>query len=255
MRTIASTYWLFGIAVGLTFLLTVFVIWGVNTATPEDFTLVEATTWVITGGASAVVIPVLAAPFCAVVGVLAMGHEYRYGTNKATLTAIPDRPAVLAAKLTMVAAWTLLTTAVILAFNLAAAGLFLSVFDVSGETLRPVLLYVLYCLGFAFAGFGLAAVFRNQTGAMVAVLVWPLVVEPIINGILTLMGEINEGFAKVANVLPAAAGRRMMFDPYDDQAGFGQFDTWGVAPSAMVFVLGVAVVLAAGVALFVTRDA
>jgi ABC-type transport system involved in multi-copper enzyme maturation permease subunit len=256
IRTIGSTYWFYGIAVGLTAVLTMFVIWGVNSAFPDDFSVVEATTWVITGLASGSLIPVLAAPFCACVGVLAMGHEYRYGTNKATLSAIPDRYAVLAAKLAIVSLWVLATVGTILAFNLLASALFLNIFEVSGETLRPLLLFVVYCLGFAFAGFGLAAIFRNQTGAMVAVLVWPLVVEPIINGVLTAMGEINEGFRELANILPASAGRRMMFDPYDIQAGFGgSFDTWGLGASALVYVIGVLVVLVGGAVLFIRRDA
>ena len=43
--------------------------------------------------------PVLAAAFYAVIGVMSMGHEYRYGTNKATLTALPDRITVLVGKM------------------------------------------------------------------------------------------------------------------------------------------------------------
>lgn len=255
IKTIGSTYWFYGIALALTLLITIFVTWGVNSSVPEDFSLVEATTWVITGGASAVVIPVLAAPFCAAIGVLTLGHEYRYGTNKATLTAIPDRYAVLTAKLVVLTAWVLVTVGSILFVNFAIAGLFLNIFDVSGDTIRPVLLYVLYCLGFAYAGLGLSAILRNQTGAMVAVLVYPLVVEPIINGIMSLLGEVNQGFESLANLLPAAAGRRMMFSPFDEQAGFGQLDTWGIGPSALIFVIGVAITIAAGATLFVKRDA
>ena len=63
--------------------------------------------------------PVLAAPFYAVMGCMAMGHEYRYGTNKATLTAIPDRIAVLAAKALVLLAWVLVTVIATLLLNLA----------------------------------------------------------------------------------------------------------------------------------------
>jgi ABC-type transport system involved in multi-copper enzyme maturation permease subunit len=255
ISTIGSTYWFYGIALGLTLLITIFVTWGVNSAAPDDFTLVEATTWVITGGASAVIIPVLAAPFCAAIGVLTLGHEYRYGTNKATLTAIPDRYAVLGAKVAVLTLWVLVTVGSILLVNFAIAGLFLNIFDVSGDTVRPVLLYLLYCLGFAYAGFGLSAILRNQTGAMVAVLVYPLVVEPVVNGIMSLLGEVNEGFESLANFLPAAAGRRMMFSPFEEQAGFGQLDTWGVGPSVLMFVVGIALTVAAGATLFIKRDA
>jgi ABC-type transport system involved in multi-copper enzyme maturation permease subunit len=217
--------------------------------------LVEVTTFVLVGGASIPIIPVLVAPFCAVVGVLAIGHEYRYGTNKATLTAIPDRYSVLTAKLILLSGWTLVTVVSVLLLNLLMAALFLNVFDLGSDSVRPVALYVLYCLGFAFAGFGLSAVFRNQTGAMVAVLVWPLVIEPIVNGILSVMGQINEGFANLGNFLPASAGRRMMFDPYDLFAGFGTYDTWGVVPSTLTYIVGVLALIVGGSVLFVRRDA
>ncbi len=257
IRTIASTYWFLGLAVGLTFLLTLLVIWGTNSGGPDDdFTWVEATTFVITGGASVSTIPVLVAPFCAAIGVLSIGHEYRYGTNKATLTAIPNRSAVLAAKLVVLTGWVLVTTVVSLLLNFAMAALFFEYFEVSGATVRPMLLYVVYCLGFAMAGFGMAAAFRNQTGAMVAVLVWPLVIEPVLSGILVVLGNFNDGFEGLSNVLPASAGRRMMFSPYETFAGFfGQVDTWGVSVSAITYLLGVAAVVAVGSTLFFRRDA
>ena len=71
----------------------------------EDLSLPEVTTWVMTAGASFVVMPVLAAAFYAVIGVMSMGHEYRYGTNKATLTALPDRITVLAGKVIVLIMW------------------------------------------------------------------------------------------------------------------------------------------------------
>jgi ABC-type transport system involved in multi-copper enzyme maturation permease subunit len=255
IKTIGSTYWLFGIAVLLDVLITALIVWGLNSGLPDDMNVEEVTSFALTAGGSFVVIPVLVAPFCAVVGVLAIGHEYRYGTNKATLTAVPDRPAVLTAKLVVVAGWVVVTVGTVLLLNFLISALFLNVFDVSGETIRPLFLYLVYCLGFAVAGFAVAAIFRNQTGAMVAVLVWPLVIEPIVNGILSILGQINEGYASLANLLPASAGRRMMFDPYDLFAGFGEFDTWGILPSLLTYLVGIAVLLAAGVTLFIRRDA
>ena len=90
----------------------------------------------------------------------------------------------------------------------------------SVAAMRPVLAYWSYCLGFGLAGFGMAAVFRNQTGAMVLVLVWPFVLEPIINGILFAFNQTNDAFGELTNLLPAAAGRRSMFDPYGDSSRF-----------------------------------
>ena len=113
-----------------------------------------------------------------------------------------------------------------------------------------------YCLGFTLAGFGLAAIFRNQTGAIVTVLVWPLVLEPIINGVLSAIAQASHpSVGKFTNLLPASAGRRAMFAPYDALAGFGVIDVWGVAASTIVYWLGVMALVIAGSFLFVTRDA
>ena len=257
IRTVGSTYWFYGISVVLTTLLTLIIIWAVNTGGPDDdLSSSEVTTFVITGGASIATIPVLVAPFCAAMGVLAIGHEYRYGTNKATLTAIPDRYAVLAAKLVTLTLWVLATTLTVLLVNFTLSALFFDLFEVSISTWRPLIMYIVYCLGFTFAGFGLAAVFRNQTGAMVAALVWPLVFEPIVSGVVLVLSNFNDGLEQLSNFLPASAGRRMIFSPYDFFAGyFGEVETWGIAASFVTYLLGVLVVVVAGGAAFIRRDA
>jgi hypothetical protein len=55
------------------------------------------------GGGAGLPVP-FAAVFLAVVGILATGHEYRYGTIQPTLTTLPRRSTVLAAKVAVLAA-------------------------------------------------------------------------------------------------------------------------------------------------------
>ena len=256
IRTIASTYWLSGLAIILNALVCFIIAVSVTASDVTDLDVAEVTTWTWTAGASAVVTPVLAAFFFAVMGVMAMGHEYRYGTNKATLSAIPDRIAVLAAKALVLTAWVAAVVAISLIVNLAVTWLFLDGPDFEMRAWRPIVNYFGYCIGFALAGLGLAAIMRSQVGALVTVLVWPLVLEPIANGILTFIGQSsNAGVGKLANLLPASAGRRMMFDPYDALAGFGALETWGVAASVVVFWAGVLGLVIAGSVLFIKRDA
>ncbi len=127
----------------------------------------------------------------------------------------------------------------------------------SSEAWRPVLNYAGYCSGFALAGYALSAIFRNQVGAIVTVLLWPLVAEPILYGIAVGIAQAsNTGLGKLTNLLPASAGRRSMFDPYDLSVGYGtDISVWGIGTSTFVFWLGVLLVMAAGCTAFIKRDA
>ena len=257
IRTIASSYWLSGLAIVLTAAVALLIALVTNATDMDELNLAEFVSLVLTAGNSVPTIPVLAAAFFATMGAMAMGHEYRYGTNKATLTALPDRVAVYAAKVIILVGWVTASVAAILLLNLAIVWLFITDPEFSSGSIRPILNYWGYCVGFALAGLSLSALFRNQTGAIVAVLVWPYVIEPIIYGVLAGVGQTSEaGFTKITNLLPTSAGRRSIFDPYELWAGYGgTIDTWGVGASTLVFWVGVLIVTAAGVASFISRDA
>ena len=257
IRTIASSYWLSGMAVVLSMAVAVLIALFSSAGDVEELNIVQFTSWVITAGASFFGIPVLAAPFFATMGAMAMGHEYRYGTNKATLTALPDRLAVFAAKVILLVGWVTAAVVAILLLNVAVAWLFMSDPQFSSDAIRPVVNSWGYCLGFALAGLSLSAIFRNQTGAIVAVLVWPYVIEPIAYGVLGGIGAAKHPqVGRLTNLLPTSAGRRSMYDPYDALAGFnGAIDTWGVGVSTLVFWIGVLIVVGGGLASFMRRDA
>jgi ABC-type transport system involved in multi-copper enzyme maturation permease subunit len=196
--------------------------------------------------------------FAAVIGALTIGHEYRYGTNKATLTALPDRITVMAAKVVVLSLWVVAVCIVTLLVNLVLAGLFLQNFDIGSEALRPAVNFIGYCVGFALAGLSLAAIFRNQTGAIVMVLVWPLVIEVIVLTVLrafTIGRDVELG--KVYNLLPASAGRRTIFAPYDLFASLDDANTgvWGLGASVLVYWIAILGLLAIATALFLRRDA
>lgn len=258
ITTIRSSYWMSGMALvftaGVTLLIAVFV----SASEMSDMNVPQVTTYAVLAGATGPLIPVMAAPFYAVMGCMAIGHEYRYGTNKATLTAIPDRVVVLTAKLLVLLGWVLVVVLANVLVDMFITWAFLDQVNFDSGMTRPIITYVLYCLGFAVVGFGLTALLRNMTGAIVAVLTYPLVIEPIIYGITVAIGtSTNRGVGKLTNLMPAAAGRRMIFDPYDVFAGFGQNDVeiWGIGAAIAVFLIGVLVALAAGVASFIARDA
>jgi ABC-type transport system involved in multi-copper enzyme maturation permease subunit len=259
IRTIASTYWMSGLAIVLTAGLAVLLASTVSRADFDEAGVDNSvvTNMVILAGGALPTVPILTAAFMSVLGVLAMGHEYRYGTNKATLCALPDRLAVVAAKIAVLAVWVAGVVATVVVLNIVIAFLLMDQVSLGSDSVRPVLAYLLYCEGFAIAGLGLAALLRNQTGAMVAVLVWPFVLEPVFYAVLALVTEATDSdLATLTNFLPAAAGRRTLFDPYSLWAGYGgSIDTWGLGLSFLVFVVGVAAAAAAGAASFISRDA
>ncbi len=258
IRTIASSYWMSALALVLTVAIALILTLAVNSAMPSEMSLTQVTTWVITGGGSAVGMPIVAAVFFATMGAMTMGHEYRYGTNKATLSALPDRVAVLSAKVLVLAVWVAAVSVVILLVDLAIAGAFLHNFDFTSGALRPMVNYVGYCVGFALAGFSFSAIFRNQTGAIVAVLVWPLVIEPIVLTILRAIAvNTSAHVGRIYNLLPASAGRRSMFDPYDLFASLDipNSGIWGLGASTLIYWVAVLGLVAIGSAFFIRRDA
>lgn len=256
IRTIASSYWMAGMAVVLSVGVALLIALFSSASEVQDLNIVQFTSWVLTSGASFSGIPVLAAAFFAVMGAMAMGHEYRYGTNKATLTALPDRVAVYAAKSIVLVAWVTTGVAAIVLLNYAVAALFMSDPQFSSDAVRPLINFWGYCVGFALAGLSLSAIFRNQTGAIVTVLVWPYVIEPILYGVIGVIGRRNATIGNLTNLFPTSAGRRSIFDPYSLMAGYGGvIDTWGVGASTLVFWIGVLIVVSAGVASFLRRDA
>jgi ABC-2 type transport system permease protein len=261
ITSVRSTYWFSGMAILFSALIAFFIAVSFSSS---DFTnggisnFFQASTLVVTAGASVLFVPVLSAPFCAVIGAMSFGHEYRYGIIRQTLTAIPDRMTVFVAKLAVLVAWLLGVMLVTVVINIGLGALFLDNFSLHSEALRPIINYVLYNVAWGISGFGLAALLRNLAGALVAVLVYPLVVEPIGYNILRIVH--TGSLSNLANLFPASAGRRTMYLPYDLFANpitdsSVTIHVWSLSASTLVFWVGMLVLVGASYALFVKRDA
>lgn len=259
ITTIASSYWLSGLALGFTLLISGFAaVFAPNDAFEDVGGLDVLGTFVVTGGAGVRLVPVMALPFVMVIGVLAVGHDYRYGTNKAVLTAVPNRIHVFFAKLLVVAGWAAATALAILLVNLLLAVAFVGT-DSLGDVVRPMWSFVLLMVGHAWAAMGVTWALRNQVGSLVLTLVYTYVIEAIISGLLQVMASVNDSDVnKLAEFLPAGAGRRTLWSPYDfwqlDFEG-GAYTPMDLAPSYFVFWGGVLITLGVGLALFLKRDA
>jgi ABC-2 type transport system permease protein len=182
-----------------------------------------------------------------VIGVLSVTSEYSKGGIRSTLTAVPNRLRVVGAKALVVAAVTFVFGLVscFVSFEVGQAILAGKDADVAlgdPEVLRAVIGAGLYLMACAMFGFGLGVLLRQTAGAITGALVLLFVAPPLIG---LIPGSVGEWITK--HFTSNAGQAVLMVVPQDDQlgpwAGYFVFSLWWV------------VILAAGAALLVRRDA
>jgi ABC-2 type transport system permease protein len=190
-------------------------------------------------------------------GIFAFGHEYRHGMIRATLTAVPSRGAVLAAKVLTIASLAAVIAFVCALLGLLNAALFLGgEIDVNSSFVWKVILgLILYTVMFGLCGLTVAGILRNQTGALALVLLFPSVIEGALH-LLLVLPDGEDGLNKVAKFLPFDAGGQMfsrpLFRDLDDIFGYVPLEA---AEGGLVFGVFTLVLLVLAGALFVKRDA
>jgi len=143
-------------------------------------------------------------------GILGVAGEFRHQTISQTFLVTPDRGRVVAAKLVAyplagiaLALTTLAVTAAVGAGWLAAKGITPSLLDARlGRVVGVALLGAGLC---GLVGVGVGALVRNQVAALVGTLVWVLVVEGL------LMGLVNA--PSLGRWLPSAAAAAAITSP------------------------------------------
>ncbi len=255
--TIRSTYWLIGLTLVLQLSFSLLAAYGTGSA-HEFIRPEEAVSQVITLGASFGVSPLFSAYIIAMFGVFGFGHEYRYGMIRATLTAVPDRSAVFAAKAVVTTA-----LAAVLALACCLVGMFSAVlfFDTagaltSGAVWHVVLGAVLYTAMFGLCGMAFAVLVRNQTGALALILLIPLVVENILKIVLQIIARSGNSVDSISRYFPFDAGAQMFARPsaqvINDVLGYHPL---GPVSGGLVMLAFTGLLLAAALALFLRRDA
>ena len=124
--------------------------------------------------------------FTAIIAVLLFTHEFRYNTAAYTLTLSNSRHKVLLAKVVVISLVALLVTAVIGSLTplLADWGIHAHHLQLAHQHFYYLdLLWkgLAYGWGYALAGFVIAALIRNQIGAIVALLLIPSTVEGLLS--------------------------------------------------------------------------
>jgi ABC-2 type transport system permease protein len=149
-----------------------------------------------------------AALFATLIGVMAITSEFRHGTIRSTFLVTPQRGRVIAAKVIASLLMGLLFGAFAIGLSLAAGYAMLAARGVQlALDTNHVLLLVLGTVAmtalWAALGVGFGAVIKNQVFAVIALLVWTGVVNPIIDGALPGAGRFT----------PIAASTSLTADP------------------------------------------
>lgn len=249
LRTVRSTYWLLALAL----LLNALIALAIGLASRADQSgPFELDGLLLTGATQFVPLP-FAAVFAGILGVLAMGHEYRHGTIRPTLTALPSRSVLVAAKVTLVAAIGALLAVASIALNwlvgLLARG---EPPSFTGPGTAPALGgYVIFVALWGVLGVGATLLVRNVIGVIVALLVLPLIVEPLLSALSNV--PALDWLKPIVRYLPFEAGSRMVATV--DLSDFIGGEQLGRVASGLVFAGLVALVLIPAWVLFDRRDA
>ncbi|HEV8425810.1 MAG TPA: hypothetical protein VGS14_11580 [Actinomycetes bacterium] len=173
----------------------------------------------------------------AAIGAQAFGHDFRYGTIRPTLLAFPRRRQVLAGK--AVASF-LLGAAAALAASTASMALLLVLSTWDGSLLADPRLWRSIALGTVTAGLvpalavGLAALARGSGLAVVMIVLWGGVVEP-----LTIVG-LGGGAARVLPFLSLL--QLTAYTPVSQDLGSPGPLAWTVFPLYLAAVLTAATI-------------
>ena len=186
-----------------------------------------------------------------VFGALLITAEYSSGTMRATLSATPRRPVLLAAKIGVTAAAT-----VVFCELLSFASFFLGQAIFSGRgiptaslgqpgVLRAVLMTGAFIPLLALMSFGFGLIVRNTAGAIAA-----------FAGVVFVLPLVMHGISEPAvRYLPTNILTNSVMSTVNSGPGGGPFQPLAPAVGLLLMVLYAAVALAVGAVLFVKRDA
>jgi ABC-2 type transport system permease protein len=180
--------------------------------------------------------------FALLFGIIGLTGEYRHETITQTFLATPVRDRVVAAKVVVYAAAGLLLGVFALLVTFAMALPWLAAKEVDPTLLdRDVGLFLLGLLATAALwgalGLAFASVVPNQAGAIVSALIWLLIIETIVSGLLP----------EIAPYTPGGAARGLMRSSDGDDL----LPIWAAAAVSVGYVVALAVI---GTRLVIRRD-
>jgi ABC-type transport system involved in multi-copper enzyme maturation permease subunit len=258
LRTIRSTYWIIGIALGFQLAMSFLIgaLAGDDAGGTDSFAIL------VTIGASTGFAPLFIAYVIGLMGVFSMGHEYRHGMIRATLTAVPQRWAVLAAKVLLIVVVSAACALACVLIALLSATIFSIELPGWGEVLAISTGTTIFAILFSLSGLAYATITRNQTAAVALLLLVPTILEGIIKSVILAIHAASDdptgkgGGVWLIKYLPYDSGGQM----YTRRSLEDLLEIFGVVPFGPVgggVVMGtfVALLLGVGSYLFLRRDA
>ncbi|MEJ7633688.1 ABC transporter permease [Aeromicrobium sp.] len=261
LRTIRSTYWLVGLAVTFQLIMSMLIAWRMSVAAdpPSGDNAFDI---LATIGASTGLAPLFIAYIIGLVGVFSMGHEYRHGMIRATLTALPSRGTVFAAKVVSTAIVSALAALGCIAIALAGQLIFGLDLPSGSELTNLTGGTVIFAVLFSLSGLAYAALTRNQTAAVALLMLVPTVVEQIIKAIILAIKSTSDdprgtgGLVQILKYLPYDAGGQMYTRAsIEDLLSFLGVAPFGPVGGGLVMAVFVGALLGGSYTLFIRRDA
>ncbi len=154
--------------------------------------------------------------FALLIGTIMVTSEFRHKTLTITFLATPRRGSALLAKVTAGALMGLLYAVIAIIAVLPAAAVVAGFGDDpllgSGDAWAMFGRILLALVLWTIMGIGIGALIRNQIAAIVAILVFTQLIEPI----LRLVASLVEGAGEAANYLPGAASDILVGASFSD---------------------------------------
>lgn len=206
LRTLRSTWWIAAVAVAVTAVVT----WGY-----ASVAVGVGDIGIAVGPAEAVVMVIGKSSFAplaaGLIGVLAVGGEYRHRTLRTTVLVTPDRTTAITAKAVTVAAFAIAIGVASLAVSWAVgAAVLAGRIDLgapAGLLAGFHAAYLLQVAGWALIGLALTVAARSQVIGLLAIVLVPNVIEPLFGSIGMLSGQ--DWLARIGAYLPFSAGQAM----------------------------------------------
>lgn len=165
--------------------------------------------------AEAIIVAVTRSPFAPIgaglLGILAMGNEFRHGTIITTLLVTPSRTRVLLSKVLSISVASVATAALTLVLGtivcLNVLNTSATVLD-SGPIVRTFAGFVILVTGWGLLGLGIVTLIRSQAAAILTLIGFATVVEPLVKSVLTMTDV--QALSQVAGFLPFTAANSMI---------------------------------------------
>ncbi|WP_430478992.1 hypothetical protein ACQZM9_18460 [Streptomyces sp. P11-1] len=253
LRTLRSTWWTAAATLAVTALLALAFGALIQDMSAEEGQAVPVSELLVIMLTKSPLTPVIAGTL----GVLAMGHEYRYGTIRTTLALTPRRPVAFGAKAASIAAFSTVLALANLAVAWAVALPLLAGESLEGVSagllVRVHIGQILLIAGWGLAGVALGALIRSQTVALLTLLAVPFVLEPMLRAVLANSGQ--PVLETAAMFLPFTAANAMTGAADTSATLLDNSAQLGPLAGGLVFLTLITAKTAAAAATFHHRDA